>query len=319
MTIKVYDSSTWNTQKKLQIYNGTSWNDAKKAWTYQSSSWSQIYPEYPVNTVSPSISGTATQGNTLSATNGTWNSDSAYAPSSYTYQWTRDGSNIGSATSSTYTTVSADIGNAIACKVTGTNFRGDTTITSSNSITVTAPMPSPPASLTLTNGTPVPGQPASATTTYSSGTTASFSFTAGTGSITKYMVLTSNTLDVISNPFPTSATTLTITKGSNTGARTLYVAVASLYNNVSISMSWPSGANATSYDIYVGGSYIGNTSSTSYSYSVGTIQYPTTSSYTVNIRSKNSTGTESTGITNTVSVGGTVSSNTPGQADNIIW
>jgi hypothetical protein len=131
MTIKIYDSSTWNTQKKLQIYNGTSWNDAKKAWTYQSSAWSQIYPEYPSNTIAPTVSGLTTQGNTLSVTNGTWNSDAAYAPSSYTYQWTRAGSNISSATSSTYTTVSADIGNAIACKVTGTNFRGDTTVTSS--------------------------------------------------------------------------------------------------------------------------------------------------------------------------------------------
>jgi hypothetical protein len=180
-------------------------------------------------------------------------------------------------------------------------------------------MPSPPPSITLSNGTPTPGQPASATTTYSGGTTASFSFTAGTGSITKYNVLTSDSRDVISNSFPTSPTTVTITKGQDTGPRTLYVGVVALYNTTTLSISWTAGANATSYDVYVGGVYVGNTTSTSYNYSAGSIQWPATSSFTVNVRSKNSTGTESTGITGTGSVGGTASSVTPGQVNNITW
>lgn len=319
MTIKVYDSSSWNTQKKLQIFNGSSWQDAKKAWTYQGGSWQIIYPEYPVNTVAPVVSGSTTQGNTLSTTAGTWNSDSAYTPTSYSYQWTRAGSNISAATSSTYTTVSADIGNAIACKVTGTNERGGTTVTSSNSINVIAPLPGPPPSLTISNGTSVPGQPASATTTYTGGTTATFTFTAASGTFQKYWVATSDSRDIVSNQYPTSPTTVTITKGQDTGPRTLYVGVAAVNNSAILSLSWTAGTNATSYDIYINSVFIANTSSTSYNYSAGTIAWPSTTSYNVNVRSKNSTGIESTGISKTGSTGGVISTITPGQASNITW
>lgn len=139
MTIKVYDGSAWQPQKSLKISpDGSTWSTAKKGWIYNGTSWSQFYPEYPSNSVAPSVSGTATQGNTLSSTTGTWVSTDAYNPISYSYQWTRAGSDISSATSSTYSTVLADVGNAVACKVTATNNRGTTTVTSSNSITVTS-------------------------------------------------------------------------------------------------------------------------------------------------------------------------------------
>jgi len=318
MTIKIFDGSTWNTQKSLRFYNGSTWSNAKKGWIYNGSAWSQFYPEYPLNTASPTVSGSTTQGQTLTSTTGTWNTNDAFL-GTYTYQWTRAGSNISGATSSTYSTVLADVGNAIACKVTATNDRGTTTVTSSNSISVVAATPGAPSNLTLSNGTSTPGQPGSATTTYSSGTTASFVFTAGSGLITKYYVLTSDSRDVVSNVFPTSPTTVTITKGSNSGPRTLYVGVGALNNTTTLSMSWTAGTNATSYDIYVGGSYVGNTASTSYSYSSGTIQYPSTSSFSVNVRSRNASGAEATGVSGTISIGGTFSSITPGQVDNITW
>jgi hypothetical protein len=318
MTIKVYDGSSWQPQKSLKVYNGTAWSTAKKGWIYNGTLWSQFYPEYPLNTVAPSVSGSTTQGQTLTCSTGTWNTNDAFL-GTYTYQWTRAGSNISSATSSTYSTVVADIGNAIACKVTSTNERGATTVTSSNSISVVAAIPGAPSNLVLSNGTPTPGQPGSATTTYTGGTTASFTFTAGTGAITKYTVLTSNNLDVPSPAFPTSPTTVTITKTMNTGPRTLYAAVGSMYSVTTLSMSWTAGTNATSYDIYVGGIYIGNTTSTSYNYASGTIDWPTTSSFSVNVRSRNASGAESTGVSGTVSIGGKVSDFTPGQVDNIIW
>jgi hypothetical protein len=318
MTIKIFDGSTWNTQKSLRFYNGSTWSNAKKGWIYTGSAWSQFYPEYPLNTASPTVSGSTTQGQTLTSTTGTWNTNDAFL-GTYTYQWTRAGSNISGATSSTYATVVADIGNAIACKITSTNDRGTTTVTSSNSITIVAATPGAPSNLILSNGTPTPGQPASANTSYSSGTTASFSFTGGSGLITKYYVLTSDSRDVVSNVFPTSPTTVTITKGSNSGPRTLYVGVGALYNTTTLSMSWTAGANATSYDIYVGGSYVGNTASTSYNYSAGSIQYPSTSSFSVNVRSRNASGAEANGVSGTISIGGTFSSITPGQVDNITW
>jgi hypothetical protein len=318
MTIKIFDGSTWNTQKSLRFYNGSTWSNAKKGWIYTGSAWSQFYPEYPLNTAAPTVSGSTTQGQTLTSTTGTWNTNDAFL-GTYIYQWTRAGSNISGATSSTYSTVVADIGNAIACKVTSTNDRGTTTVTSSNSITVVAATPGAPSNLILSNGTSTPGQPGSATTTYSGGTTASFVFTAGSGLITKYNVLTSDGRDVVSNPFPTSPTTVTITKGSNSGPRTLYVGVGALNNTTTLSMSWTAGTNATSYDIYVGGSYVGNTGSTSYNYSSGSIQWPSTSSFSVNVRSRNASGAEATGVSGTISIGGTFSSITPGQVDNITW
>ncbi len=82
----------------------------------------------PVNTVAPVASGTATVGQALSTTNGTWTGD---ATINFTYQWQRDTagnlsfSNIGSATSSTYTLVDADDGNKVRCVVTGTNSAGN--------------------------------------------------------------------------------------------------------------------------------------------------------------------------------------------------
>jgi hypothetical protein len=318
MTIKVYDGSSWQPQKSLKVYNGTSWSTAKKGWIYNGSLWSQFYPEYPSNTAAPTISGSTTQGQTLTSSTGTWNTNDAFL-GTYTYQWTRNTSNISGATSSTYSTVAGDVGNSIACKVTSTNNRGTTTVTSSNSLTIVAATPGAPSNLVLSNGTPTPGQPGSATTTYTGGTTATFTFTAGSGSITKYSVLTSNNLDIVNPAFPTSPTTVTITKGSNSGPRTLYAAVGSMYSVTTLSMSWTAGTNATSYDIYVGGSYVGNTSSTSYNHSSGTIDWPTTSSFSVNVRSRNASGAEATGVSGTVSVGGRVSEFTPGQVNNITW
>ncbi len=80
----------------------------------------------PVNTVLPVISGTETQGQVLSVTNGTWTN----TPLSYGYQWLRDGVAIGGATSSTYTLGLADVGTQVSCTVTATNGSGSGTATS---------------------------------------------------------------------------------------------------------------------------------------------------------------------------------------------
>ncbi len=67
----------------------------------------------PVNSVLPAISGTKTVGQTLTSTSGTWSN----TPSSYTYQWNRDGVAITSATASTYVLQAADEATVITVTV----------------------------------------------------------------------------------------------------------------------------------------------------------------------------------------------------------
>ena len=79
----------------------------------------------PVNTVAPVVTGTTTLGSVLTTTNGTWTN----SPSSFTYQWKRGATNIGTNTN-TYTLVAADSTAAITCVVTAINAAGSTPATS---------------------------------------------------------------------------------------------------------------------------------------------------------------------------------------------
>ena len=80
----------------------------------------------PANTVPPSISGTPTVGQTLTASDGTWSN----APTSFAYQWLRcngGGNNcnpVANGTQKTYTLVGADSGNTMRVRVTATNADG---------------------------------------------------------------------------------------------------------------------------------------------------------------------------------------------------
>lgn len=93
----------------------------------------------PVNTALPVISGTAQFGQSLVVSNGTWTG----SPTSFTYAWRRNGSNIG-ATSSIYTLVQADVGTAISCAVTAINAAGSATAISNSTATVVAAVPGAP-------------------------------------------------------------------------------------------------------------------------------------------------------------------------------
>ena len=132
MGITLYNSSTWNTQKSLKVYASSLWNTAKQGWVYNGSSWNLMYPEYPLNTAAPTISGGTAIGNTLTTTNGTWTGSPTF-----TYQWYRGATLITSATAATYVTVTADTGLAVTCRVTGTNPVGSA-VGISNAITPTA-------------------------------------------------------------------------------------------------------------------------------------------------------------------------------------
>ena len=84
----------------------------------------------PVNVTPPAITGNTTLGSVLTLTSvGQW----LNYPSSFAYQWKRDGVNITSATNSTYTLVQADSAAFITCVVTATNITGSAS-TASNQI-----------------------------------------------------------------------------------------------------------------------------------------------------------------------------------------
>lgn len=90
----------------------------------------------PVNTGVPVITGTPTQGETLSASQGTWSND----PVSYTYQWKRGATNIGTGNSN-YVLVAGDVGSTITVEVTATNEGGSASATSAATAAIAAPAP----------------------------------------------------------------------------------------------------------------------------------------------------------------------------------
>ena len=95
----------------------------------------------PVNTSLPSISGTAQDGQTFTASQGSWNPSSG---NNFTYQWQRcdssgnSCSNISGATSTTYRNTSSDVGHRLRVAVKATNSLGNSTATSAASSVVAA-------------------------------------------------------------------------------------------------------------------------------------------------------------------------------------
>lgn len=294
MVSKLYDGSNWKNLNGLKLYNGSAWKNAVRGWMWNGSAWKQWYPEYPINTAAPTVSGTATQGNTLSCTTGSWNSNLAYTPVSYAYQWRRGSSDISGATSSTYSTVVADVGNAISCRVTATNNRGPTPVVSSNSITVTSAIPGAPSGLTLTNNMATPNAPSSISISSLTQTSFNVSWGAASGTFQAYEVLTSNSNHVVSN---LNQTNRTATVSGGTAGQAYYVAAYATNTSGSIILNWNAGSNATSYDIHVGGAYVTNTSNLTYTYNPGSV-----GTFNVTVYSRNSAGIENTGVSQSITL-----------------
>lgn len=72
----------------------------------------------PVNSVAPAITGTTTQGQTLTVSNGTWSN----TPDAYAYIWKRDGVVIAGEAAATYVLALADVGAVITASVVATNL-----------------------------------------------------------------------------------------------------------------------------------------------------------------------------------------------------
>jgi hypothetical protein len=100
----------------------------------------------PANTAPPTISGTATEGQTLTANPGTW---TGTQPITFTYRWRRCDTagnkcgNIGGANKTTYTLQKADVGKTIRIEVTARNSDGSTVATSAQTAVVQAAAPAP--------------------------------------------------------------------------------------------------------------------------------------------------------------------------------
>ena len=89
----------------------------------------------PVNTALPTISpsGSVSSSTALTVSNGSWTN----SPTTYSYQWLRGATNVGT-NANGYTTVMADEGSAITCRVTAFNAAGSGTPVTSAAVTVEA-------------------------------------------------------------------------------------------------------------------------------------------------------------------------------------
>jgi hypothetical protein len=137
-------------------------------------------PPAPASTALPSVSGTAEEGQTLSASNGSWTG----SPTSYAYQWqdcngSGSGcSEIGGATSSSYKLLAGDVGHTVRVVVTATNAGGSAKASSEATSMVVAATPAKPASTALpsVSGTAEEGQTLSASNGSWSGSPTSYAY-----------------------------------------------------------------------------------------------------------------------------------------------
>jgi hypothetical protein len=108
----------------------------------------------PSNTAPPTVTGVAQQGQTLTASPGTWTGNPV---PTYVYQWQRCNTagancvNIASATAQTYQPVAADVGATVRVNVTATNSAGTSTAPSAATATVTGAAASGPRDAVLDN------------------------------------------------------------------------------------------------------------------------------------------------------------------------
>jgi hypothetical protein len=131
----------------------------------------------PSNTALPAISGQDVQGQTLTATTGSWMN----SPTSYSYVWQHCSSScstIAGATQSSYTLQASDVGDTVDVVVTATNANGSGSATSAQTSKVTAPLPSPPTSTAfpVISGVAQEGQTLTTTTGSWSGSPTSYTY-----------------------------------------------------------------------------------------------------------------------------------------------
>jgi hypothetical protein len=139
-------------------------------------------PVAPVNTALPLISGSAVQGQTLTASTGAWSG----SPTSYAYQW-QDCNALGEgclgingATTSTYKLLQSDVAGTVRVVLSATNSGGTGVASSSPSALVAAipPPPPPPVNsvLPVISGSVIEGQTLSGSSGTWSGAPTSYAY-----------------------------------------------------------------------------------------------------------------------------------------------
>ena len=160
--------------------NGASWANSPASFYASTDVVGSPPPVAPVNTTPPVVGGSPVEGQTLSATTGSWSG----SPTSFTYQWEDCNTsgeacaNITGGASSTYKLASSDVGHTLRVVVTATNSGGPTKATSAATATVTATPPPAPANTALpaVSGSAVEGQTLSASTGSWSGSPSSYGY-----------------------------------------------------------------------------------------------------------------------------------------------
>jgi hypothetical protein len=242
MAIKIYNGADFKQAIKLNVYTNT-FKKAVRGWIWNGSSWKINYPEFPSIIVTPTITATLGSigrlGSTYFISNGTWRNEDAYNPTSYSYQWKRNGVNISGATSQSYTTVAEDVEKIISVTVTATNNRGQTPVTIS---TGTFELPSL-TSATVYDYTLTPSAPGSVSITTGTGTY-SGSWTAGSNATSYEYTTTNGSI----NTFDQGSRTY-----SGTGtAGNVQVSIRSVNSNRQVLISWQHVLGASSYEVWVG-------------------------------------------------------------------
>jgi hypothetical protein len=135
--------------------------------TFAESNPTAVVTAKPESTTPPTISGSATRGQTLSASPGSW---SGYPEPTFTYQWQRCDQNgvncnpIAGASAATYTLEAADVGSTVVVVTEASNSAGSAQAGSAASAVVTSPPTNtapPTISGSATEGTTLTASPGS--------------------------------------------------------------------------------------------------------------------------------------------------------------